>query len=76
MLFRSVSQSRYLIISIRNDEGDGGGSPFWQDDNESGYEKANDIDFFPKHQQDIARMLQDKNLFKDSCVKWGAERNG
>lgn len=66
-----------LIVDIQNNEGDGGGSPFYNNDSwDSNYEVADDLNFFPKHQQDIARMLQDKNLFKDSYVKWGAERNG
>lgn len=64
-----------VIVDVGNNEGDGGGSPFCKN-GEVGYEKADNLDFFPDNQQKLAKMLMNKKLFIDSHVQWGAERNG
>lgn len=71
-----------LRVEINNNEGDG--SVFWVHDPEdppdadifSGYEKAKRIEFYDEKQQAIIRMLQSKEFFTESDVKFGAERNG
>jgi len=66
-----------LIIDIANHEGDSYFEEPYTFDLE--YEKANDISYYNKNQQNIIKMLSDKRFFeknKPSNYKIGAERDG
>lgn len=78
---QSWNDQGILRVEIKNDEGDG--SVFWEYDRNnpdadisSGYEKAEKIEFYNEKQQAIIRMLQNREFFTESKVKFGAERNG
>lgn len=77
----NFSAEGLVRVEVRNDEGDGGA--FWSYDPNnvdadvfSGYEKAQVIEFYNENQQAIIRMLQNRDFFSNSTVKFGAERNG
>lgn len=66
-----------LIIDIANNEGDSYFEKPYTFDLE--YEKANDISYYNKNQQNIIKMLSDKRFFeknKPSTYLIGAARNG
>lgn len=71
-------------VFIENNEGDGGDSPFFQECDsfgsyKSGYELAQEENFYPKNQQDVIKIFKTKKFFdKNFNCKYeiGAERNG
>jgi hypothetical protein len=64
-----------LIIDIGNNEGDGGVF-YGNDDGESNYDAANDIDFFPVYQQECYELLHNNEIIDMGESRFGAERNG
>lgn len=67
-------QKNILKVGITNNEGD---NIFLNEDcDDLDYHIANNINFYSEEQQKIIKMLNNKELFIDSDVIFGAERNG